>query len=275
MLLGTAYRQLGRTEDARRELIIGRGDLPERPDPWAAQVQKFFAGVAADRKRGEALMKAGRLEQAIEIFERLRVKRPRDVSNLGALAIARRRTGQTDEAIVLLHEALDIQPGYDMAHFHLAGAYRDKGASPPDPELLGRALEHADKVVALSPTFAEGHGIRADVLISLGRNEEAVAALGEAIRFDPDSAFWPLRRGALLFEMNEWEAAIPLFETAADLDPRSVQALLALASAHLKLQELEQARSVLLEAARLAPGNGGIEQTLQQIDQALRRREKR
>ncbi|MHC5025082.1 MAG: tetratricopeptide repeat protein [Planctomycetota bacterium] len=133
-------------------------------------------------------------------------------------------------------------------------------------------MAHADTVVELSPTFASGHGLRADVLMSLGRNEEAVASLAEAIRFDSGNPLWPLRSGALLLEMGEWESAIPLLQSAADLDPYSVQTLLALASAYLKLGRLEEARSVLQTAARLAPENAGIGPTLQQIEQALHSR---
>ena len=269
MLLGTAYRQLGRTEDARRELTLGRGELPDRPDPWAEHVQKFFAGSAADRKRAEALMEEGRIGEAIEILEALRIERPRNVSTLCALAVAQRRSGQIDEAIQILLDVIDIQPGYDMAHFHLAGAYREKGVSRPDPDALEAALEHADTVVALSPTFAEGHALRADVLINLGRNQEAVESFHEAMRFDAANPLWPMRCGALCFQMEQWDDSVALFETVVELDPRSVQAWLGLASAHLRLGQLQEARSALQTVHPIAPDPAAIEQTLARIERAL------
>jgi Flp pilus assembly protein TadD len=94
MLLGTAYRQLGRTEDARRELNLGRGEILERPDPWAEVLQQFFSGVAADRKRADSLLKQGRFEEAIAILEALHAQRPNNVSVIGHLAVAHRQAGQ-------------------------------------------------------------------------------------------------------------------------------------------------------------------------------------
>ena len=274
-LLGTAYRQQGRIEEARRELALGRDSSPSWPDPWVEQLHRLFTGFVASRKRAIALSQQGDVDEAIRILEDLRARRPFDASLIGELAVTYRKTQRVDEAIELLREALVIQPGFDMAHFHLAGAYRQKyeSQSDADARLLEQAMEHADTVLQLSPTFAAGHGIRADILISLERYEEAIASLQQAMKYDSANPLWPLRAGALLFELRQWEIAIPFLQAAVDQDPNSLQALTVLASAHMNFGQLEDALSVMQTAAQIAPDDTSIQSGIEQIEQAIRARD--
>ena len=48
-LLGTAYRQIGRQEDARPLLAMATGSAPSWDDPWATQVNSASGATASER----------------------------------------------------------------------------------------------------------------------------------------------------------------------------------------------------------------------------------
>ena len=66
-------------------------------------------------------------------------------------------------------------------------------------------------------------------------------------------------------------ASLPLFETAARLDPGSVQTLMLLATAHLNLGHIEEGRAVMQRAAAIAPDDPRVTGPLQQLEEAIRR----
>ena len=70
----------------------------------------------------------------------------------------------------------------------LAGALELKGSFLSRPELFTRSLTLATEAVRLRPDNAEAHEQLGDTLMSMGRYDEAVAALREGIRLAPDRA---------------------------------------------------------------------------------------
>jgi tetratricopeptide (TPR) repeat protein len=233
-------------------------------------MERLYTGYSADMKRARALLRQSRIEEGTRILEDLRARRPDDPTVIGELALAYRRADRVDEAIALLRETLLIKPDFDMAHFHLAGACLQKyqGQSAPDPELLETAMEEIETVLRLSPTFAAAHARRADILLSLGRHDDAIVSLREAMRFEPENPMWALRAGAVHVQQEQWESAIPVLETAVALDPDSVQATLMLVTAQLKLGRLDDARSLLQSAAERFPDDPRIRQVIRQIEEA-------
>jgi tetratricopeptide (TPR) repeat protein len=79
-LLGTAYRRLGRIDDASFALAVGAGGEPTVRDPWSEEVGVYRRGFATVLKAATAEAMAGRFDRALPLFEELRRQQPTDIS---------------------------------------------------------------------------------------------------------------------------------------------------------------------------------------------------
>jgi len=270
-LLGTAYRGLGREEDAARILAGNTGGEPIRRDPWVAEVLARRRGERAEFQRAVDALGRGDVEGAIEGLEALRQRRPEDTLVLINLHRAYRMRGDTQRAIELLEEARRIDPLESVVHLHLAGAWREKAHAVDgalDHQALENALASSETACELSPTFAQAHGMHGDVLTDLGRIEEAAAAFQRAAATDPDEEMWQERAGMSLVRLGRWEEALPFLQRLDQLHPRAPRVLLQLAACLANSGRLDEARAPLLEARSLAPQDATIAKAIADLERA-------
>jgi tetratricopeptide (TPR) repeat protein len=273
-LLGTAYRKMGRMEDAARALASGAGGEPAREDPWLGQVFALRAGYRKEFLFAVDALDKGHLDQAIALLEKLHEREPNDTLIHINLHRAYRKNGEPDRAIDLLVEARRIEPLQDMIHLHLAGAYRDKArqaGEPPDPGLLGTALESIRKACELSPTFANAHGLRGDVLLDLGLEKQAADAFLQAAGFDRTSVMWHEKAGRALCRSARWAEAIGVLRQLDILQPASAPTLFLLSAALANSGHLDEALAPLERARQLAPEDPAILKALYDIEKRRRR----
>ena len=93
-----------------------------------------------------------------------------------------------DRAIVFFERAVALDPGYARAHMLLGAALDLKGDYLTTPELSERALVSLDRALALRPDSAEAWRYRGSALITLNRDEEALAAFESALARNPMDA---------------------------------------------------------------------------------------
>ena len=90
-LLGTAYRRLGRAEEAASALGVGATGEAQWSDPWTDEMLAFRRGYAALLRDSTAYVVAGQFPAAIRILEQLRRDKPNDVvlmAHLGQVYVA-------------------------------------------------------------------------------------------------------------------------------------------------------------------------------------------
>jgi len=272
-LLGTAYRAAGRMEEAARALAAGQGGDPVQRDPWDDEILALRTGARTDFLQAVGLIGEGRVDEGIERLEALRADAPDDPLILINLHRAYRMRGELDRAIDLLIEARRLDPMDDMVHLHLAGAFRDKAhqaGDPPDRALLMLALESATQVCELSPTYANAHGLRGDVLADLGRTDEATAEFEQAARLDPGSAMWQSKAGAALARANRWADALVVLRRLDALQPDQPRTLLVLAAALANTGRVDEAREPMERAGRLGKDDPTVLAALADLEQAIR-----
>lgn len=180
-----------------------------------------------------------------------------------------------------LHEAVDRNPASAMAYAGLAQGYATLGHGPiPPPEAWPRALEAAERAIALDPNLAEARAALADVklyyewdwtgaerafrrakrlnpsmafnryhyswyLALFGRMEEAFEEHRLAKRLDP---FTPVHTSGI-GHLHLWEGldresgerAVAVAQDALELDPEAVNALHVLGDAYAAMGEYEDA----------------------------------
>ena len=184
-------------------------------------------------------------------------------------ALTFQQHGQLDQAENICREILTGAPEYFHA-LHLLGIIESqKGNAPAAAELIGKAIK-------LNPNDASAHANIGNVLLDLGRPEEALASYERALDLKPDFAGALNGRGNALLDLKRPERALASYERALAHQPDHVQALNNRGNALLDLLRPEQALASYEHALALAPdfagalnGRGNALLDLKRPEQAL------
>ncbi len=123
-----------------------------------------------------------------------------------------------EHAILLLEKATSQDPNYAAAWAALGLAYDFKGSFTSLRELSEKAVDVGRRAIQLYPTLTDGHRWLGTSLLSLGWFDEAIGAISEAVRLEPDDAgahqslaraYW-IGRGDIVAGIAELERAIAI-----------------------------------------------------------------
>jgi tetratricopeptide (TPR) repeat protein len=232
--LGHYLLKLDRPEEARQALRKVH-DAVQRlvDDPRAGSTGVVFdrvdllrqvAGVApifplSLYTDGYGALREGDYAAAVAHFRRAISRDPltaerADASQAVAQAATALREGRLSEAVERLESAVRERP--DRAE-----ARRSLGLAYWIDEQHERSLEQLNAAVRDRPDDERARILRADVLISAGRWDEAEQALKDTIRIIPDSAQAHYRLGQLHQRQGALDDAVEAFERSAALGPIS------------------------------------------------------
>jgi tetratricopeptide (TPR) repeat protein len=245
-LLGTAFRQLGRADEARRAIAIRAGDEPRWRDPWTDELVYYRKGAAAVANEAAERLTAGQVDMAVSLFEHLRKQNPRDLAVLNRLAAIYGSMGRVDDSLRILKNAADEQPTYYDTQANLAAAYLGKND-------LAAALEHVDRAIALQPQLAKAHETKGMILLRAGRARDAIEEFNVATRCDPQDVKSLLALATIESDAQRWDRARSRFQAAAAVDPLEIDALIGLAVAATHLGAVDEAGQALQRAMDLDP----------------------
>ena len=173
-LLGTAYRSLGRLDEARVQLELSEGSSPAVADPWLEETKAYLAGYHGVMQRVVERGTAGEADQIVEFLEVLRREYPDDVTALEKLVAAQLQLGRPGDAIAALDDFLQRTPDHSRAWFLRALALEAKGD-------LGAAEVAIARSIAGQSDWVPAHELAARV--SWRRNDlpQAVESLERAL----------------------------------------------------------------------------------------------
>ena len=117
------------------------------------------------------------------------------------------------------------------------------------------ALVAADAAVAADPALAEAHCERAESLLALVRDADAITAAREATRLDPHRPAGHLVLARALASAREFEPARATARHALSLAPRSVEALLTVADVERDAGNRAEAEQHAQAALAIDPAN--------------------
>ena len=247
-LLGTAYRRLGREQDARFALTVGSTGQPAWADPWSDEVGQYRRGFAAMLKEATQLGLERKFDEAIARLDQLVKLRPDDQAlrvYLGGMYAA---AGRVAEAAAILDPVLAADPSNFDATMHLASGYLFAGD-------LDRAAEYATRALALRPSNADAAKLRGMVHWQQGRTREAEALLTEAASADPRDPMPHLWMGMILGQQMRYVEARQRFETALSKNPLLGDALIGVADTFAATGAFAQAEVALKRAEQAEPNN--------------------
>src|SRR6059036_1020582 len=89
--------------------------------------QKRADAAAKQNARGAALLKEGKLDEAVNELEQAAEAAPKSAVIQANLAYAYERQGRIDDAVATYRKALELDPGNGTARNNLASLYTKKG----------------------------------------------------------------------------------------------------------------------------------------------------
>ena len=166
---------------------------------------------------GVTLQEQGKLEEAIEAYNKALAIKPDYADAYNNIGIALNEQGKLEEAIEAYKKALAIKPDY-------ADAYNNMGIVLKDQGKLEEAIEAYNKVLVIKPDYAEGYTNMGNALEQQGKLEEAIEASKKALAIKPDSAEAYSNMGNALQEQGKLEEAIEAYNKALVIKPDYAEA---------------------------------------------------
>ncbi len=142
--------------------------------------------------QGQVLSAMGRHRDALNAFDRAIVLQPKFYRAWKSKALTLLALNNPQEAQLAVEEALNLEPRSAVA-WYLRGLVQGKSLGA-----LGPALEALDQSIALEPEFTDAWVLRGEVLQGLGRSNEALASVQQALTIDLDCVAAKALRDKLL-----------------------------------------------------------------------------
>lgn len=204
------------TQEARQ--LIGTGTVKKPLPPSQGGVRGGQAAVQDKANqsvqicnRGLLQMQAGKLDDAVESFEKAMKINPADPRAPMLRGVASARRGKHDEALRFYEQALSIDPAS-------VEAYQSRGISLMKLNRLPLALEDFNKVISLNPKFEEGYVKRGLVHGRLGAFEESIEDNTKAIALNPSNHLTYNNRAAGYTALGKREEAAKDLVTSQELE---------------------------------------------------------
>jgi tetratricopeptide (TPR) repeat protein len=256
------------------------GNAAAQPVPPVADEAMSSVAVWDTYQAALQAQRSGDLEAARAGYLKVLQSQPQDFDVLHMLGVLETQQKHYPEALRLLQQALQIDPGNPTVHNNLGVALCGMGrheeglvalrrALALDAEFadaccnIGRALcdtgRHAeslvyfDRAVALEPEIADIHFQRAAALDRLQRRDEALAAYERVVELNPGHAEAHCKRGHLLSHAKRFRDALVSYDRAIAANPQYAEAHCNRANALRLLGHLPEALVSVDRAIALPP----------------------
>lgn len=173
--------------------------------------------VRGDFDQAIALYNQGQYEEAIEGFQKV-IKVDREQPSVwGNMAAAYAKLEQYDKALETYQVAVEMQPENSAFYQNMGSIYASMGEVDKARELYEKAATLSKD---LSPRDAATNYYNMGVTyINSGSNEEAKAALEQAIAIDPTHGESHYQLGVVLLGMGDMEGAIEIWKKYLEISP--------------------------------------------------------
>lgn len=233
-VLGAAFRQMGRSEDAlmplQRAAELSPGD------------------TAVHNNLGIILQELGRLDEAVAIYRKVLQLKPNDAAVLNNLGLTLKELGRLNEAEVSYRRALEIQPDLSEAHSNLSIVLKDMGR-------LVDAEASCQRSLHIKPDMASAHYNMGNILQDQGRLDEAEVCYRHALTIKPKYPHALNNLGTTLSNLGKTDEAVECFRGALKYKPNWALPLFNLHSLVLKPDAMAAPIQCLEKAVEIDPSN--------------------
>jgi tetratricopeptide (TPR) repeat protein len=197
-----------------------------------------------DYELGDLYGKLGDLDKSIACYNDYKKYKPFFTKIHHALAEAYLAKRDWANAAEALKDALDLNQQFTQGYLQLSAVYHKLGKEDLAAEMLAKARE-------ISPAKADES--MADVWLSLGEPDLAIASCRTAIARDSadTSAFFSL--GWLYVQKKEWRNAIAAYEKLVALDSKHTLGFINLSNLYYETGRMDEAKAAYRKAYALDP----------------------
>jgi tetratricopeptide (TPR) repeat protein len=192
--------------------------------------------IEAYFQSGLRLHRAGRLQEAEQVYRQVLAASPAHADSLHMLGVIATQCGQPDAALSCFNQAIALKPSVAMFHVNRAAALLAL-------RQLDTALAACQQALRLKRNCAEAYQVMGHVLSDLGRPEEAVAAHRDALRHKMDLPDGHNNLGLALRQAGCLEEALAALRQAVKHAPADPVAQGNLASVLKELARLDEAEA--------------------------------
>ena len=243
-LLGTAYRRLGRIDEAEYALAVGMTGEPAWPDPWTDEMLQYRRGFAVRLKDATQYFVAGQMPQAIALLEQLRREKPDDIALLNHLGEVYVAAGRIGEGVAILEQVVARDPQRFEAYVNLASGYLNQND-------LVRARAAVDRAIAINPGLGRAHETKGlDSLAERRGSARLSSRYARPCDSDPRNVRALVWSGMLEMNLARPTDALENFGRATRLDPTRVEAWVGIADATMALGAWDQAAATRCSTRR-------------------------
>jgi protein O-GlcNAc transferase len=202
---------------------------------------------AAHRRRGNALLEQGKLDQAAVCYSRALEINPDSPETINSLGVLLFKAGRIEQAVVCYEKAVSLKADYAEAHSNLGIALKNLGRLDEALASMTLSLHH-------QPHFAAAHNNIGEVLLARGEFQAAKASLRKAIELQPGFVEAHLTLGNVFRAQGLLSKAVQAYEQGIRLDPKNGGLYNNLAETLKDQGELEQAAEAFHKALALEAG---------------------
>ena len=164
--------------DGLGQCLANRGRLDEAIDQFQKALNIAPGYPEIESNLILALMKKGRTDEAIPHLEALLKEDPNNAQAHYNLGNALQKKGDSQGAIAAYEKALSIQARYPAAHYYLGIALDQNGQ-------IDEAIAHYQQAVKEQPNYPQAYCLLGNALLEKARVDDAIAAYEQALKSRP------------------------------------------------------------------------------------------
>ncbi len=209
-------------------------------------------GLDADAQRavraliGRSFLRSGRGQDAYVMFSALVANNPNDGGFVYGRGRAQFLLGRLDAAMEDYARARQLDPAAFWIHTGIAQVMRARGE-------YAKALEEIEKGLASRPDDPTGLTEKGEIMLRLGRSQEALKLVQDALVYDPYSPAAHLLLGRLRLAQYDGRGALEAMTEATRRAPTSMDAHMGLAEALLSIGRTAEAEASLNKVLSFGP----------------------
>ena len=226
-------------------------------------VQESTTESSPEVEQAEAAIQKADYSTAQTLLEKYVAGKPDDYLAWFDLGYVYKATNQLEKAVAAYSKSIAAKPDIFESNLNLGILLARQGNSAEAAKYLKAATQ-------LKPTAHVDEGLaRAwqslGIVLQDSDPQQALAALGEAEKLQPNNFEVHFAAGQVLEKQNQLDAAAREYETAATLDPKSIEPVVALSVVYTRQQKYAQAEGMLRKLLASDPQNQTVRTQLGRI----------
>jgi tetratricopeptide (TPR) repeat protein len=195
---------------------------------------------------GRSFLRSGRGQDAYAIFDSLVASHPKEDAYLYGRGRAQTLLGRLDAAMEDFERVRQLDPNAFWVHTGVAQVMRARGE-------YAKALEEIDKGLTMRPDDPTGLTEKGEIMLRLGRSQEALKLVKDALAHDAFSPGAHFLLGRLSYSQYDFTSALEAMMEATRRAPTFMDARLGLAEVFLLSGRPAEAEANLRLALSLGP----------------------